>query len=105
MPSAAAHMWPNHKHYDHPIDHQEGQYLLRWPVYPLCETELEVLRNWLKDMMASVKIRNSKSLAAAPSLFVHKADSRALRLCMDYIGINTIAIGNRYLLPLMSELQ
>jgi hypothetical protein len=74
-------------------------------VYPVSETELEVLRNWLKDMMATGKLRKSKSPAAAPILFVPKAHGRGLGLCLDYRGINKITIANRYPLPLMSELQ
>jgi hypothetical protein len=74
-------------------------------VYALLETELELLRNWLKDMMATGKIWKSKSPAAAQILFVPNAHGRGLRLCVDYRGINEIMIANRYRLPLMSELQ
>jgi hypothetical protein len=105
MTTEAAQRLPSHKPYDHAIDVQDGQHPPWGPVYPLSETELEVLRNWLKDMMATGKIRKSKSLAAAPILFVPKAHGSGLRLCVDYRGINKITIANRYPLPLMSELQ
>jgi hypothetical protein len=105
MTTEAAQRLPSHKPYDHAIDLQDGQHPPWGPVYPLSETELEVLRNWLKDMMATGKIRKSKSPAAALILFVPKAHGRGLRLCVDYRGINKITIANRYPLPLMSELQ
>jgi hypothetical protein len=56
-------------------------------------------------MLRTGKIRPSKSLAAAPILFMPKPHGRGLRLCVDYRGINKITIANCYPLPLMSELQ
>jgi hypothetical protein len=94
----------SHNTNDHAIDPQEGQDQLWGPVYPLSETELEVLRNWLKDMIATGQIRKSKSPVAA-IIFVAKANRRGLRLCVDYRRINTITMGNRYPLPLITELQ
>jgi hypothetical protein len=96
---------PSHKPYNHTIDLQDGQHLPWGPVYPLSETELEVLRHWLKNMMATRKIPKSKSPGAAPILFVPNAHGRGLRLCVDYRGINKITIANRYPLLFMSELQ
>jgi hypothetical protein len=55
-------------------------------------------------MLETGKIRRSKSPAAAPILFVLKAHSRGLPLCVNYREINKITIVNRYLLPIMSEL-
>jgi hypothetical protein len=56
-------------------------------------------------MLETGKIRQSKSPASAPILFVPKAHGRGLRLCVDYRGINKITIANRYPLPIMTELQ
>ncbi|KAI0992709.1 hypothetical protein K3495_g15477 [Podosphaera aphanis] len=47
-------------------------------------------------------IRVSRSPAAAPVLFVKKANGD-LRFCIDYRGLNAISIKNRYSLPLISE--
>jgi hypothetical protein len=105
MTTGTAQRLPSHKPYNEAIDLYDGQRPPWEPVYPLSETELDVLRNWLKEMIATGKIRKSKSPAAAPILFVPKAHSRGLRLCVDYIGINKITIANRYPLPFMSELQ
>jgi hypothetical protein len=105
MTTEAAQRLPNHPPYNYAIDLQDNQHPPWGPVYPLSETELEVLRNWLKGMIATGKIRKSKSPAAAPILFVTKAHGRGLTLCVDYRGINKITIANRYPLPLMNELQ
>jgi hypothetical protein len=56
-------------------------------------------------MLATGKIRPSKSPAGAPILFVPKKEGRGLRLCVDYRGLNRVTIMNRYPLPLMDELR
>jgi hypothetical protein len=71
----------------------------------LSEKEFEVLRNWLKEMLETSKIRRPKSPAGSPIVFVPKAHGRGLRLCVDYEGLNKITVANRYPLPIMSELQ
>jgi hypothetical protein len=38
-----------------------------------------------------------------PVLFVKKKDA-TLRLCIDYLGLNTLTVKNKYLLPLIDEL-
>jgi hypothetical protein len=105
MTKEAADKLPEHKPYDHAIDLKEGETPPWGPVYALNEVELEILREWLKEMLWTGKIRTSKSPAAAPILFVPKPHGRGLRLCVDYRGINKITIANRYPLPLMLELQ
>jgi hypothetical protein len=74
-------------------------------MYPLNETDLQALRDYLKEMLELGKIRPSKSPAAAPIIFVAKAHGQGLRLCVDYYGLNKVTIANRYPLPIMSELQ
>jgi hypothetical protein len=96
---------PEHTTYDHAIDLKQGETPPWGPCYPLSEKELEVLREWHKEMLETGKIRQSKSPAAAPILFVPKMHGRGLRLCMDYHGINKIKIANRYPLPIIVELQ
>ena len=56
-------------------------------------------------MLASGKIRPSKSPAGASILFVPKKEGRGLRLGVDYRGLNKVTILNRYLLTLMNELR
>jgi hypothetical protein len=44
-----------------------------------------------------------KSLTGAPILFALKKDS-SLRLYVDYQGLNTVTVKNRYSLPLISKI-
>jgi hypothetical protein len=74
-------------------------------MYPLNETELQALWDYLKEMLELGNIRPSKSPAAAPIIFVPKAHGQGLRLCVDYQGLNKVTIANQYPLPIMSELQ
>ena len=72
------------------------------PLYNLSQTELEVLRGYIKDNLASGFIQPSSSSAGASILFVKKKDG-SLRLCVDYRGLNLVTSKNRYPLPLISE--
>jgi hypothetical protein len=74
-------------------------------MYPLNETELQALWKYLKEMLELGKIRASKSAAAALIIFVPKAHSPGLTLCVDYHGLNKVTIAHRYPLLIMSELQ
>jgi hypothetical protein len=105
MSQEAAEALPEHKPYNHAIDPNEAEQPPWGPVYALSEKELEVLSEWLKEMLRPGKIRRSKSPAGTPILFVPKAHGRGLRLCVDYRGINRVTIANRYPLPLMTQLQ
>jgi len=96
---------PEHHSYDCKIDLKEGSTAPWGPIYPLSEIELQTLREWLKEMEKTGKIRRSTSQAGSPILFVPKPNGRGLRLCVDYRGLNSITIPNRYPLPLMQELQ
>jgi len=96
---------PEHSSYDCKINLKEGSTAPWGPIYPLSETELQTLREWLKEMEKTGKIRRSTSQAGSPILFVPKPNGRGLRLCVDYRGLNRITIPNRYPLPLMQELQ
>jgi len=105
MGKEAADALPKHRSYDHEIRLKEGETAPWGPIYPLSEVELETLREWLKDMLRTGKIRRSTSSVSSPILFVPKPHGRGLRLCVDYRGLNRVTIANRYPLPLMSELQ
>jgi hypothetical protein len=64
---------PDHKPYDHAIDLKDGKQPPWGPIYPLNETELQALWDYLKEMLELGKIRPSKSPAAAPIIFIPKA--------------------------------
>ncbi len=65
--------------------------------------ELETLKTYIKNNLASGFIRPSKSPARVPILFDKKL-SGSLRLFVDYRGLNNLTIKNRYPLPLVGEL-
>jgi hypothetical protein len=99
MGKEAADALPQHTAYDMKID-LKGSTTAPWgPIFPLSETELEVLRQYLKEMLRTGKIRRSSSSAASTILFVPKPGGRGLRLCVDYRGINKVTIPNQYPLP------
>ena len=94
---------PPHRPYDHAIPLQEGTTPPFGPIYSLSPSELQTLREYIDENLRRGFIRHSQSPAAAPILFVKKADG-SLRLCVDYRGLNKITIKNRYPLPLIGEI-
>ncbi len=72
------------------------------PIYSLGPVELEPLKAYIKNNLASSFIRPSKSPAWALILFDKNLDG-SLRLCTDYRGFKNLTIKNRYLLPLVRE--
>ncbi|KAH0603046.1 uncharacterized protein H6S33_008050 [Morchella sextelata] len=94
---------PDHSEWDHTIPLMEGKQPPWGPIYALSPVEQKALREYLDEMLASGKIVPSTSPAAAPILFVKKANGK-LRLCVDFRGLNAITVKNRYPLPLMTEL-
>jgi len=84
MGMEAAEALPEQKRYDCKINLKTGETAPWGPIYPLSEKELETLREWLKEMLRTGKIRRSTSPAGSPILFVPKPHGRGLRLCVDY---------------------
>jgi hypothetical protein len=63
------------------------------------------LRDGLKEILETGKIRRSKSPAGSPLSFLAKAYGRGLRLYVDYRGLNKVTIANHYPLPIRIKLQ
>jgi len=105
MGKEAAEALPAHRPYDCQIKLQEGSMPPWGPIYLLSEEELRVLREWLKEMERTGKIRRSTSSAGSPILFFPKHHGRGVCLCVEYRALNRITIPNRYPLLLMQELQ
>jgi len=74
---------PEHRPYDCKIELKDGAMAPWGPIYPLSEVELQTLREWLKEMEKTGKIRRSTSSAGSLILFVPKPNGRGLRLCVD----------------------
>jgi len=72
MGKEAADTLPIHRPYDCKIDLQEGSTVPRGPIYPLSEEELQMLREWVKEMELTGKIRHFMSPAGSPILFLPK---------------------------------
>ena len=90
--------------WDHEIPLMEGKQLKAQPIYSLSEKELDALREHIKKNLVKGYIRLSTSPARYPILFVPKKD-RKLRMCVDYRRLNEITVKNRYILPLIHEMQ
>ena len=72
MGKEAAEALPEYRSYDCKIDLKMGKTAPSGPIYPLSEKELETLREWLKEMLQTGKIRRSTSATGSPILFVPK---------------------------------
>ncbi len=71
-------------------------------IYSFGPVELEILKAYIKNNLASNFIRPSNSLVRAPILFDKKLDG-SLRLCIDYQGLNNLTIKNWYPLSLVGK--
>jgi hypothetical protein len=71
--------------------------------YRMAPTELKELKQQLEELLRQGYIKPSVSPWGAPVLCVKKKDG-TLRLYIDYRGLNTLTIKNKYPLPLIDEL-
>jgi hypothetical protein len=92
-----------HRLYDLKIDIEEGAHLPLGPIYPLSQSELTVIREFLDKHLSIGFIQPTKSPYTAPILFIKNKDG-SLRLCMDFFGLNAITWKDKYPLPLITDL-
>ena len=90
-----------HEKHDYAIEINEEE-SLHESLYNLSETELNVLRKYLDNVLVKSWIKHFISLINTSVLFVSKKDED-LRLCMNYQDLNCITIKNWHLLSLISE--
>ena len=76
----------------------------RRKIYPLDAVESAALKEQLKELLDSGRIRHSASPYGAPILFAKKKDSDKLRMCIDYRALNSNTIIDRYPLPRIDSL-
>ena len=94
---------PEHRPWDHAIELVPDADPKGCKVYPISLTEQGELDNFLRENLASGRIRPSKSPMASPVFFIKKKDG-SLRLVQDYRALNAITVKNKYPLPLIPEL-
>jgi hypothetical protein len=100
----ASHEFPLSRPWDHAIDLKPGALAaLPGKLIPLCQTELQVLRKFIKEHLTRGTIRPSKSPYKSRFFFIKKKDS-TLHPIQDYWPVNEWTIQNTYPLPLIPEL-
>ncbi len=87
---------------DHAIELVNDWQLPYGLIYNLGLMELETLKAYIENNLASGFIRPSKSPVGAPILF-DKKPNRSLKLYVDYQDLNNLTIKNRYPLSLIGE--
>ena len=95
---------PDHGPQDMVIDLEPGTKPPSGKLYPLSPDELELLKEYLDEMIKNGKIRPSKSSAGAP-IFFAKSPSGKLWIVVDYRGLNAIMVKDKYPLQLMTTLM
>lgn len=93
---------PEHRQFDHAIQLSSDKVPPAGPIYALSPREREELMAYLRENLDKGFIRESRSPAGAPVLFVKKKDG-SLRLCVDYRKLNAMTIKNKYPLPLIGD--
>ena len=73
-------------------------------MYKLTKTEKQALKEFVRENLRLRKIRPLQLSIGYPVLFIPKKNGK-LRLCINYRQLNSITKKNRYLLPLISEIQ
>jgi hypothetical protein len=100
----ASHEFPPSRPWDHAIDLKPGAPVaLPGKLIPLCQTELGVLRKFVKEHLTRGMIRPSKSPYKSRFFFIKKKDG-TLHAVQDYRLVNQWTIRNTYPLPLIPEL-
>ncbi|GJS50693.1 putative nucleotidyltransferase, ribonuclease H [Tanacetum coccineum] len=103
MPKELPKELPHRREVDHTIELEMGSKPPAKSPYRMPSTELEELRNQLKELMDAVYIRPSKSPYSESVLFQMKKDG-SLRMCIDYWALNKVTIKNKYPIPLIADL-
>ena len=94
---------PEHGDHDMRIELEPGKILPSGRLYPLSRDELELLKEYLEEMVRNGKIRPRKGRAGAPIFFAKQPNGK-LRIVVDYWGLNAITIKDKYPVPLMTTL-
>lgn len=91
---------PEYSRHDLAIKTEDNKIFPFGPVYNHSKLELDILREYIRDMCAKSFIVPFKSPSGAPVLFTKKKD-RGLRLYVDFRNLNAITKKNKHLLLLV----
>lgn len=103
LPKLAAELLEHTRINNYAIELVDDWQPLYGPIYSLSLVELEILKVYIKNNLANCFIRPFKSPTRALIFFDKKPD-RNLQLYVDYRGLNSPMIKNRYPLPLIEKL-
>jgi len=95
---------PAHGSQDIIIDLDPGKQPPSGKLYLLSPDELELLKEYLDEILRTGKIQPSKSTAGVPIFFARQVNGK-LHIAVDYHALNAITIKDKYPLPLMSTLM
>ena len=93
---------PPHRPYDCAIELLPGASLPCSRLFNLSKPEHAAMETYIKDSLAAGLIRPSSSPVGAGFFFVGKRD-KSLRPCIDFRGLNSITVKNKYPLPLIGS--
>ena len=89
---------PPERQVQHSIDVVQNSKPVSKPPYRLSATKASEVERQLADYLGRGFIRPSSSPWASPILLVKKKDG-SMRMCVDYRGLNSLTVKNKYPLP------
>ena len=96
---------PEHQLWDYEIKLIEGGQPTFGLIYGINVDQLKNFKLYIDNALKKGFIKEFKSSAGYPVLFVPKPSGGPDRLCVDYKKLNDITVKDRYLLPLAHELR
>ena len=98
----AAEVLPLNRTYNHKIEIDSDEPLLKSRLYPMSQFKLQKMKEYLKENLQKGFITLSNALYASLILFAQKSNGD-LRFCVDYQKLNSLTKKDQYLLPLINE--
>ena len=93
----------SHGDHDHGIDIEPGKSPPLKLIYPLSQTELRIVWEYIQQVLDKEWIQPLTSPAGVSILFILKKDD-GLYLCVNYYRLNAVTLKNCYLISLVNEI-